>query len=56
MDPKTGKCRWTDEQLATPITKLQKAIKEAHEGTFVPDRENDELIEALENPEHPGQT
>ena len=45
-----------DEQLATPIMKLQEAIKAAQEGTFVPDRENDELTEALGNPEHPGQT
>ena len=43
MDPEIGKCCWTDEQLATPITKLQEAIKAAQEGTFIPDRENDEL-------------
>ena len=36
--------------------KLQKAIKEVQEGTFVPDRENDELTRALGNPEHPGRT
>ena len=56
LDPETGKCCWTDEQLATPITKLQKAIKEAQEGTFVPDRENDDLTQDLGNPEHPGRT
>ena len=27
LDPETGKCCWTDEQLATPITKLHEAIK-----------------------------
>ena len=56
MDPVTGKCVWTDEQLNTPIEKLQEYIKKAQQGTFVPDRENDELTEALGNPEHPGRT
>ena len=56
MDPETGKCCWTDDQLATTITKLRKAINEVQEGTFVPDRENDELRRALRNPEHPGRT
>ena len=56
MDPETGKCCWTDEQIVTPIKKLQKATKEVKEGTFVPDRENDELTKALRNPEHPGRT
>ena len=56
MDPETGKCCWTGEQLATPITKLRKAINKVHEGTFIPDRENDELTQALGNHEHPGQT
>ena len=54
MDHETGKCHWTDEQLAIPMIKLQKCIAAAHEGTFVPDRENDELSEALGNAEHPG--
>ena len=26
LDPETGKCVWTDEQLATPVKKLQKCI------------------------------
>ena len=56
MDPETGKCVWTDEQLAIPVKKLQKYIAAAQQGTFVPDRENDELTQALGNPEHPGQT
>lgn len=56
LDPEAGKCHWTDKQLATPITKLQAAIKAVQEGTFIPDRENDELTEALGNPEHPGRT
>ena len=34
--------------------KLQEYIAAAQQGTFVPDRENDELTEALGNPEHPG--
>ena len=49
LDPETGKCVWTNEQLNTPITKLQEYIEKAQEGTFVPDRENDELTEALGN-------
>ena len=56
LDPETGKCVWTDEQLAIPVSKLKKYIKEALEGTFIPDREKDELTAALGNPEHPGRT
>ena len=54
LDPETGKCRWTDEQLSIPIKKLQKYTTAAQEGTFIPDREKDELTEALGNAEHPG--
>ena len=32
------------------------AIEEAQSGVFQPNRENDELTRALENPEHPGRT
>ena len=56
LDPETGKCCWTDEQLKTPVTKLRKAINEVQEWTCVPYRENDELTRALGNPEHPGRT
>lgn len=56
LDPETGKCCWMDEQLATPVMKLRKAINKEREGKFVPDKENDELIRALGNPEHPGWT
>ena len=56
MDPVTRKCIWTNEQLNTPIEKLQEYIEKSQQGTFVPDRENDELTEALGNPEHPGRT
>ena len=56
MDPETGKCVWTDEQLEIPVNKLQKNIVAAQQGTFITDRENEELIEALGNPEHPGWT
>ena len=38
LDPETGQCVWTDEQLAIPIKKLQEYIKAAREGTFIPDR------------------
>ena len=56
MDTETGDCVWTDEQLSIPIRQLQKAIKAAQQGTLIPDREKDELTEALGNPEHPGRT
>jgi hypothetical protein len=56
LDPETGDCIWTNEQLRTPVTKLKKYIAMAQEGTFVPDRDNDELTMALGNPEHPGRT
>ena len=56
LDPETGECVWTDEQLAIPFQKLQAAIKAAQEGTFIPNREKGELTEALGNPEHPGRT
>ena len=39
-----------------PIRKLQQYIEAAQQGTFFPDRENDELTMALGNPEHPGRT
>ena len=56
MDPVSGKCRWMNEQLRIPVTKLRQYIDAAQQGTFVPDRENDELTMALGNPEHPGRT
>src|SRR3990170_3192474 len=56
LDPETGECRWTDEQLAIPMKKLQDYITAAQEGTFILDREKDELTEALGNPEHPRRT
>ena len=54
LDPETGKCVWTDEQLEIPVKKLQKYIAAAQQGTFVPDREKDELTEALGNSVHLG--
>ena len=56
LDPVSGKCRWTDEQLKIPVTKLRHYIDAAQQGTFVLDREKDELTMALGNPEHPGRT
>ena len=56
MDPVTGKCVWTDEQMRIPVTKLQHYIDAAQKGTFIPDKEKDELTMALGNPEHPVQT
>ena len=37
-----------------PIWNLQASIKAVQEGMFIPDKEKDELTEALENLEHPG--
>ena len=42
--------------METPLRKMRQYIKAAHAGTFIPDRENDELTMALRNPEHPGRT
>ena len=56
LDPVTGKCQWTDEQLQIPVKNLRHYIDAAQQGTFVPDREKDELTMALGNPEHPGRT
>src|SRR3954469_23100122 len=38
LDPKTGKCVWTNEQLTVAITKLRELIAATEAGTFVPDR------------------
>ena len=56
MDTVTGKCQWTDEQLQIPVRKLRHYIDAAQRGTFLPNREKDELTMALGNPEHPGRT
>ena len=56
LDPETGKCVWTNKQLTLPVEKLRKLFVASREGMFVPDRENDELTEALGNPGHPGRT
>ena len=56
LDPVTGKCIWMNDQMDIPVSKLKQYIEAAQEGTFFPDRENDELTMALGNPEHPGRT
>ena len=56
MDPVSGKCIWTGEQIEIPVKRLKHYIEAVKQGTFVPDRENDELTMALGNPEHPGRT
>ena len=56
MDPVSGKCVWTDEQMRIPVKRLQHYVDAAQQGTFVPDREKDELTMAIGNPEHPGRT
>jgi hypothetical protein len=42
--------------LLNPLRELVKTIAEVQEGTFQPDRENDELTKALKNKEHTGRT
>ena len=56
MDPVTGKCIWTNNQMDIPVRKLQHYTEAAQQGTFFPDTKNDELTMALGNPEHPGRT
>ena len=46
LDPVTGKCIWTNDQMDIPVSKLKQYIEAAQEGTFFPDRENDELTMA----------
>ena len=47
LDPVTGKCIWTNDQMDIPVRKLQHYIEAAQQGTFFSDRENDELTMAL---------
>jgi hypothetical protein len=39
-------------QIAEPLGELVKTIAKVQEGTFKPDRENDELTKALGNKAH----
>ena len=52
----TGELIQKKEQIEKPLKALKTTIKEAQEGRFKADRENDELTKALENPEHTGRT
>lgn len=45
-----------DKKIETPFAALVKVFEEVKEGKFKPDREKDELTEALGNPEHTGWT
>lgn len=44
------------EKIRQVVSDLEKAIEAVRKGTFVPDRENDELTKALGNPEKWGRT
>ena len=44
----------TKKAVLTPFDDLKKAVAEVEAGTFIPDRENDELTKALRNPEKGG--
>ena len=46
----------TKKAVLTPFDDLKKAVAEVEAGTFIPDRENDELTKALGNPEKGGRT
>ena len=55
LDPTTGKCIFTKEQIKTPIEALREIMEKVEAGTFHPDREKDEPTEALGNDEHEAQ-
>jgi hypothetical protein len=55
-DERTGKLVQKKKQIAESLRELVKTIAEVQEGTFQPDRENDELTKALKNKEHIGRT
>ena len=55
LDPMTGKVK-IKASLKGADQEILNAIVDARNGTFIPDRENDELTRALKNPEHPGRT
>jgi 3-hydroxyacyl-CoA dehydrogenase len=52
----TNRADYFTKKIVTVATKLVKAITDTREGTFQPERENDELTRALGNAEHPGRT
>lgn len=56
LDPETGKCACKNKKLDAKVEKLRENFAKSAKGTFVPDRENNELTDALGNPEHPGRT
>jgi hypothetical protein len=53
LDPETGLVM-ERASLKEASDALIVAIKDAQTGAFKPERENDELMRALKNPEHPG--
>ena len=55
MDPETGLVM-ERATLKEASDALLVAIEDARTGKYKPDRENDELTRALNNPEHPGRT
>ena len=55
LDPETGLVM-ERASLKEASDALLVAIQDARTGKYKPDRENDELTRALNNPEHPGRT
>jgi hypothetical protein len=53
-DERTRKLVQKKKQIADPLRELVKTIAKVQEGTFQPDRENEELTKALKNKEHTG--
>jgi hypothetical protein len=55
LDPETGEPVIGGE-IRTATQRLINIVDASASGAFVPNREKDELMYALQTPEHPGQT
>lgn len=55
LDPETG-AFITSDAIREATQRLNEALRLSEEGSFQPNRENDELTYALGNPEHTGRT
>ena len=53
LNPENG-ALITSDQLSVAAERFEQALKAVEDGSFKPDRENDELTYALGNPEHTG--
>nr|AAK91330.1 Putative hydroxyproline-rich glycoprotein [Oryza sativa Japonica Group]AAP53159.1 transposon protein, putative, CACTA, En/Spm sub-class [Oryza sativa Japonica Group] len=55
LNPVDGSLVFSD-QIREAASRLTDAVEASSQGTFRPDREKDELLLALQTPEHPGRT